>query len=178
MPEPDWEIFWAYLLVLDNLEKDFGCSIVTNFMSAMFGFSTAFHCWVVIFYSFTILHSFSYIRVIIFISIIRFTYFFINLVASNSKSFFQTFYWLITPLFIKSNSFMIVFKDKFSELIDCQLIYSAIFRVYMIILGKQRKKIVLHKWVSIKEKRIWYKLINLGQFYMSKGSFSRRNPTH
>ena len=118
-------------------------------MSAMFGFSTAFHCWVVIFDSFTILHYFSYIRVIIFVSIIRFTYFFINLVASNSKSFFQTFYWLITALFIKSNSFMIVFK--------------------------QRKKIVLHKWVSIKEKRIWYKLINLGQFYVSKGSFSRRN---
>ena len=31
-------------LVLDNLCEVFGCSIITDFMSKMFGFSIAFSC--------------------------------------------------------------------------------------------------------------------------------------
>ena len=39
-PEPIWEIFSAGLIVLEKLQEVFGCSIITDFMSTMFRFST------------------------------------------------------------------------------------------------------------------------------------------
>ena len=49
----------------------------------------------------------------------------INLFASNNKSFFQAFYWIINSAFNKPNSYIIVFKDKVSELIDWNLCFIA-----------------------------------------------------
>ena len=40
--EPTWETFSVCLIVLDNLCEVFGCSVITDFTSTMFGFSKAF----------------------------------------------------------------------------------------------------------------------------------------
>ena len=45
---PIWENFLAGLVVFDNLQEVFGFSIVTNFMSIMFGFSIVFGCRVIV----------------------------------------------------------------------------------------------------------------------------------
>ena len=42
--EPTWETFAACLIVLDNLWEVFGCSIINDFISTMFGFSKVFVC--------------------------------------------------------------------------------------------------------------------------------------
>ena len=47
---PIWENFLAGLVVFDNLQEVFGYSIVTNFMSIMFGFSIVFGCRVIVIY--------------------------------------------------------------------------------------------------------------------------------
>ena len=39
-----WETFSDCLIALDNSCKVFGCSILTDFMSTIFGFSKAFGC--------------------------------------------------------------------------------------------------------------------------------------
>ena len=44
LPEPTWETFSTCLIVLDNLCEVFGCSIITDFMSTVCGFSIAFDC--------------------------------------------------------------------------------------------------------------------------------------
>ena len=44
MLEHFWKNFLAYLTLLDNLQAVFGCSIVTEFMLTMFGFSKVFVC--------------------------------------------------------------------------------------------------------------------------------------
>ena len=38
------EILSGYLIVLHNLREVFGCSLVTDLMSTMFGFSKVFSC--------------------------------------------------------------------------------------------------------------------------------------
>ena len=45
LPAPlTWETFSACLIVLDNLCEVFGCTVITDFMSAMSGFSKVFDC--------------------------------------------------------------------------------------------------------------------------------------
>ena len=51
--EPTWEIFSACLIVLNNLCEVFECSVITDFISTMFGFLKDFDCWVITFYCFT-----------------------------------------------------------------------------------------------------------------------------
>ena len=53
---------------------------------------------------------------------------------------FPTFYWIATVFFNKSNSFVIVFKDEVSEFIVIIFVALVIFRVHVIILGKQEKQ--------------------------------------
>ena len=40
--EPTWKTLSACVLVLDHLYEDFRCSIITDFMSIMLGFSNVF----------------------------------------------------------------------------------------------------------------------------------------
>ena len=42
LAEPTWEIFSVYPIALNNLQKVFGCSLVIDFMSTMFGLSNVF----------------------------------------------------------------------------------------------------------------------------------------
>ena len=44
LPEPTRETFSVCIIALDNLQEVFGCSIVTHFMSTMFGISKVFGC--------------------------------------------------------------------------------------------------------------------------------------
>ena len=36
--------FWACLIVLDDLCEDFGCSVITDSIPTIFGFSEVFGC--------------------------------------------------------------------------------------------------------------------------------------
>ena len=56
-PLPTRGTLLACLIVLDNLQEVFGCSIVTYFMSIMFTFSIVFGCWIITFDSLTIFLS-------------------------------------------------------------------------------------------------------------------------
>ena len=53
------------------------------------------------------------------------------------------FHWVLTVFSCKCNSLIIAFRDKVS------LIALAIFRIYMIILGEQKK---VNKWSYVDEK--------------------------
>ena len=79
MPVPTWKTFLACLMAmpLDNLQEVFECSIITDFIWRVFGFSIAFVCWVITFDRFTDFVFFLQIRIIIFFSITRMFGFFL-----------------------------------------------------------------------------------------------------
>ena len=113
------KLFVACFIVLDNLWKVFKCSIIPNFMSTMFEFSMLFGCWAIIFDRFTNFLIFSLqIRLMVFFGITRISFFLINLIVNDSKS------WIITVLFRKSNLFILVFMKKVYKFFDCHLFYS------------------------------------------------------
>ena len=119
--KPTWETFLACLIVSDNLWQVFRCSLITDFIPKMFGFSKVFGCWVIVFDCFTdFVGFFSYKWMIVFISII----FSVNLIANNCRCFFLIIDWKKAVFFRKFDSFIIVFKDKFSDFIDWHLFYS------------------------------------------------------
>ena len=113
--------FWLFLIVLDNLFEVFGCSVITGFIPTM---SKAFGWLLIISNCFTdFLFFFYYKWLIVLFSIMRFMYISISLLASDNKSiFFQAFQWIITAFFKKSNSFIIVFKDKVFHFIDWHIL--------------------------------------------------------
>ena len=54
LPAPlTWKTVIVLLIVSDNLQEVFGCSLKSDSMSIIFGFSKAFGCWVIIFDRFT-----------------------------------------------------------------------------------------------------------------------------
>ena len=62
--------------------------------------------------------------------------FFVNLVANACRTFFLLMFQVITDFFRKFNSFIIAFKNKVSDFIECHIFFVAltIFRIYMVIL--------------------------------------------
>ena len=119
-----WKAFSACLMVLDNLCEVLGCSIITDYNNvSMFGFSIAFSWWVVIFDRFTnFLFFFSKYELQFSLALLDLLFFLLNWLQILTNQFFQTFHWIITAFF--NNSFVIVFKYKISEFIDCLLFYS------------------------------------------------------
>ena len=51
--EPTQETFLVCLIVLDHLSEVFGCTVIVDFISAMFRFPKFFGCGVIIFDCFT-----------------------------------------------------------------------------------------------------------------------------
>ena len=83
---------------------------------------------------------------------------FINLVASNSKTFFSTFHWIIIVFFSKYNSSIIAFKYKIFELLCCHFFYATeyIQNMHHCILEKQRKqqKLVIYLYIWINSRKM------------------------
>ena len=91
-------------------------------MSTIFEFPLIFGCRGVIFDLFTkfcVFSSNKYSLVLLGLSI-----FLMNLVANESKPFFLTFHRIITVLFRKSDSFIIVPTNKVLEFFDCHVFCS------------------------------------------------------
>ena len=134
------ETFSACMIVLYNLYKVSGCSVITDFILIMFRFFKRF--------SFLSKHFWFFYWFCVFfltndwwgpLSLRGSGIFSINLFWRNKKN--VPFHWVITSFFSKSNSLTIVFKDKFSDFMDwCYFIALAVFRIYIIILGKQNNQ--------------------------------------
>ena len=109
LPKPTWETFPTCIIVLDKLCEDFGCFIMTDFISTKSAFSIVFGSCVVIFNRFTdFVFFFSLqIGIIVFFSITRINSFFLLIwLHAVTCLFFQTFHWIIIAFFKKSNSFI------------------------------------------------------------------------
>ena len=130
---------FSWLIVLDKWCKILRCSIITDCMSKMLGFSIAFGCWIIFLLVLQIPCFLLQIRIIIFLSITRISCYFLLIWFQETTNIFSSSVWFSNNLFIKNKfkSFIIIFKDKGSALIGCHLFYN---RIYIVILEEKKAK--------------------------------------